>query len=264
MRCLCAGLVAGAVCTAFALSHVPSLTAQQTPAPKWSLVTLTTIKPDSRADYEAWQKDITAAYKKAEVPSRAVLQTMMGDLFEYISVSPLAHFADMDGASPVERALGKDGAAVFMKKGAPYVVSVRRMATLAMDDLSIRTKTPEMSPYAMVTSMHIIPGKASDFDAYMKNDYLPVMKKGEVKNFWVSRTVFGGDPNERVTARLMKNLAEIDAGPLTTKILGQEGARKLTSKTAGIVDAVQYRIVRYRPDLSYELGAGSQSTASLR
>src|SRR6478672_6820008 len=155
MRCMRAGFVAGVVCTAFAVSHVPSLQAQQTPAPKWSLVTLTTIKPDSRADYEAWVKELTAAYKKAEVPSRAVLQTMMGDVFEYISVSPLAHFADMDGASPGERALGKDGAAALMRKGAGYIVSVRRMATLAMDDLSIRTKTPEMSPYAMVTSMHL-------------------------------------------------------------------------------------------------------------
>ncbi len=248
-----AGFCAGAVCAMLAFSCIQSLTAQQQPAPKWSLVTITTIKPDSRADFEAWLKELNSASKKAEVPSRLVLQTVMGDLFEYISVSPLAHFADMDGASPVERALGKEAADSLMRKGAAYLLSARRVAAQDMDELSIRSETPESLPYTLLTSMHLTPGKTSEFDAWMKNDYLPVMKKGEVKTFWLSRMVLGGDPNERVTGRPLKNLAEIDAGPVATKVLGAEGARKLMAKTAGFIDSVQYRIVRVRPDLSYRL-----------
>lgn len=238
---------------AVALAGVQTLIAQSESAPRWSLVTITTIKPEMRAEYEAWQKQMTAAYKKAEVPSRAVLQTVMGDLFEYVTVTPLAHFADMDGASPVERALGKDEAAAFMRKGAIYITSAHRVATLALDDLSIRNQTSEPAPYSVVTSMRLVPGKSSEFDAWMKDEYTPAMKKAELKNFWVSQTVFGGDVNERVTVRPMKAMSEIDAGPLTRKALGVEGARKLMSRTAGIVESAQYRIVRYRPELSYEL-----------
>jgi hypothetical protein len=254
---------ASAALLAFALASVQTLLAQppSESTPKWSLVTLTTIKPEMRAEYEAWQKQMTAAYKKAEVPSRAVLQTVMGDLFEYVTVTPLAHFADMDGASPVERALGKDEAAAFMRKGAIYLTSARRIATLAHDELSIRNQTSEPAPYAVVTSMRLVPGKSTEFDAWMKDEYMPAMKKAELKNFWVSQTVFGGDPNERVTVRPMKAMSEIDAGPLTIKALGAEGARKLMSRSAGIVESVQFRIVRYRPELSYELSSQAPQKA---
>jgi hypothetical protein len=250
---------------ALALSAVSTVMAQS-PSPsnarKWSVVVIATIKPDMRSEFEAWQKEMTAAYKKADVPSRAVLQTVMGNLFEYISVVPLNHFADMDGASPVERALGKEEAAAFMRKGAMYVTSVHRLASSAMDDLSIRSQAPENAPFALVTSLHLVAGKSADYEAWMKNEYLPAVKKAEVKNFWVSRTVFGGDPNERVTVRLMKNMAEIDNGPVITKALGEEGARKLMSGATGIVGSVEYRIVQYRPDLSYDMTVQSAQTPS--
>jgi hypothetical protein len=99
---------------------------------------------------------------------------------------------------------------------------------------------------------HLVGGKSSEFEAWMKNEYLPAMKT-EVKNFWVSRTVFGGDPNERITVRIMKNMAELDAGPMINKGLGEEGARKLIARSSGIVDSVHYSVVHYRADLSYDM-----------
>src|SRR5438309_10251776 len=123
---------AGAIWVAFALSTAPAIMAQSTPAPEWSLVTITTVKPEMRSDYEAFQKEMSAAYKKAQVPSRAVLQTVMGNLLEYISVAPLAHFADMDGPSPVERALGKADAEGLIRKGVACTTSAHREASLAL------------------------------------------------------------------------------------------------------------------------------------
>jgi len=251
---------AGTVLVALALSTVPAIMAQSTPAPEWSLVTVTTIKPEMRSDYEAFQRDISAAYKKAQVPSRAVLQTMMGNVLEYVSVAPLAHLADMDGPSPVERALGKADAEGLMRKGVACVTSAHRMASLALNDMSIRTKTQEKSEYAMVTSYHLAAGKEAEFNAWMKNDYLPAMKKAEV-NFWVSQTVFGGEPNERIAVRLVKNMAEFDAGPVLTKALGQEGALKVRAKTAGIIDSVHYSVLHYRADLSYDTSAPQMASA---
>src|SRR3954453_860552 len=252
---------AGAIFVALTLSTLPAMRAQSTPAPEWSLVTLTTIKPEMRSDYEAFQKEMSAAYKKAEVPSRAVLQTVMGNVLEYVSVAPLAHFADMDGPSPVERALGKADADGLMRKGVACITSAHRMASLGLNDFSIRTKTQEKSEYAMVTSYHLAAGKEAEFNAWMKNDYLPAMKKAEVKNFWVSQTVFGGEPNERIAVRLVKNMAEFDAGPVLTKALGQEGALKVRAKTAGIIDSVHYSVLHYRADLSYDTSAPQMASA---
>ena len=246
---------AGALWAVLAVATVPAALAQSMPAPKWSVVTFTTVKPEMRSQYEAWQKEVTAAFRKADVPSRAVVQTLMGDLFEYISIYPISRFADLDGPSPIEHALGKEEAASLLQKGSQYLSSAHRIASLAIDDLSIRTQTPNPAPYAMVAIVRLVAGKDADFEAWMKDQYLPAMKKAELKNLWVSQTVFGGDPNERVAVRPMEKMAEIDAGPLTAKALGKEGARKLMSASAGIIDSVQYRVVRYRPDLSYNMTA---------
>src|SRR5690242_13289008 len=191
---------AGTVLTALALAIGPCLLAQsQTPqTPKWSVVTFTTIKPDMRAEFEAWQKELTAAYKKADVPSRAVVQTLLGDLFEYISISPISRFGDLDGPSPVERALGKEDSEKLMQKGRSLITSAHRITSASLDDLSIRTPTSEPAPYALVIIAQLAQQKNSEFESWAKDQYLPVLKKAEVKNFWISRTVFGGDPDERV------------------------------------------------------------------
>src|SRR6476646_6653714 len=165
-----------AVLVAAAFANLQTLKAQTESNPKWSVIVFTNIKPEMRADYEAWQKQMSAAYKKAEIPSRTVLQTMMGDLFEYISITPLAKFADMDGTPPVERALGKDQAAAFMRKGSAYITSAHRIATLDMDDLSIHSQS-DSGPYAVVTIMRLLPGKVPEFTTWMKDEYIPAVKK---------------------------------------------------------------------------------------
>ena len=50
---------------------------------------------------------------------------------------------------------------------------------------------------------------------------------------------------------MMKNLGEIDGGPLTTKILGADGAQALAAKAQGLTrGASQLTIMRLRPELS--------------
>jgi hypothetical protein len=123
--------------------------------------------------------------------------------------------------------------------------------------LSIMTSDSEPPALAMVTSVRLAPGRGQDFAAWVKDGYLPAAKKAEIKNIWVSASVHGGDPNERVIVRPIKSMAEFDAGPFTTKALGAGGARTLMSKQAGIVESVNYRVVRYRVDLSYRMSAPS-------
>jgi hypothetical protein len=213
---------------------------------------VTRVKPEARTEYEAVQKEISAAYKKAGVPFRAVLQTVFGDLQEYVSVTPISKFAEMDDTGPLERALGAEGALKLRRRGAAMTTEMRRMASLAMPDLSIRTPADKPMPYAMVTHLRLAAGRIADWTNYMRNDYLPVMKKGQVPNFWVSQTVFGVDGPHRVVVRPLAKLGQIDDGPIVQKILGAEGARNLQAKAAGLVASTEIVIVRYREDLSYE------------
>jgi hypothetical protein len=121
-----------------------------------------------------------------------------------------------------------------------------------MPEVSLRAPTAEPAPYAQVVTFMLAPGKAGEYQSYLKNDYLPMLRKGQVANFWVSRPIFGGEGMERVTVRPLKKLAEIDDGPIARRILGPEEAQKLTQKAAGLYQSVRSRIVRYRPELSYQ------------
>jgi hypothetical protein len=201
-------------------------------------------------EYEATMKEITAAYKKAGAAARVVVQTVLGDLMEYTSIVPLANFAEMDGPSPLVKALGEAGSQRLLKKSGAYLNSVHRVTALAMPDITIMDPTASPGEYAAVTIWRLFPGKGAEFTAFMKDDYLPAMRKAEVKNFWVSRPIFGGDLDERFTVRPMQKLAELDGGPLTTKALGAEKAQALNAKLSKIVESTHYSIVRVRPDLS--------------
>jgi hypothetical protein len=239
------------VCTVLMLSGLAPLLAQPSQSPPWTTITSYRIKPDMRTEFEAAQKEVTAAYKKANVPFRIVTQTVFGDLFEYTGITPLAKFADMDAASPLVRALGEEGSARLLRKTGAAVLSIQRVSSREIQGMAVRTPGTNETA-ALIVQYDLIPGKSAEFEAWMKNEYFPAMKKAEVKNFWVSQTVFGADPNERVSVRLLNNLAEIDAGPATQKALGVEGAAKMTAKTAGFVRAVHFSVVRYRADLSYQ------------
>ncbi|HEV2688822.1 MAG TPA: hypothetical protein VGV35_09715 [Bryobacteraceae bacterium] len=242
---------AGALLLALALA-IPSLSiAQQNPPPQWSMITSTQIKPEFRAEYEAIQKEITAAYKKSGVPSRIVAQITFGDVMEYVSIMPIAKFADLDGPSALAKALGGEAAAQKMlKRMAPYIVSVHRTADLAMPDVSIQTPA-DIGEWVQVADYQLLPGKAAEFSAFLKSDYLPAMKKAGVTNVFVSRPIFGGDSNHRTIVIPMKKMAEIDLGPATTRGLGAEGARGLNAKQATMVASVSRIIAHIRMDLSY-------------
>src|SRR5260370_26040102 len=98
-----------AVLTTLTIAIPPVSTGQTPPSPEWSVITTTQIRPEFRQEFEAVQKEISAAYKKADVPYRYVVQTILGDLEEYVSIAPLGKLAEMDGPSALVKAMGDAG-----------------------------------------------------------------------------------------------------------------------------------------------------------
>ena len=263
MRCL----RAAAISVALVVSNAPGLMAQQSGQPSkrhWSVITITSVKPGMQEQYEAGMKEVAAAFKKAGVPSRAVLQSVMGDAFEYVSVYPIASFAEYEARPfPAEQALGKEGWASLREKLVSCAASVHRLTAMELEEPKIQTEMKEPAPYGIVQFMRVAPGRGPEFESWLKNDYFPVMKKAEVKNLSVSRNIFGASPNEYVLVRVVDKLTEIDAGPPAAKVLGTEGMNKLMAKTAGLVVSSENRIYHYRSDLSYQTPP-NQTTASAR
>lgn len=236
--------------TVFALTlGLSNISIAQTPPPaqQWSVITTVQIKPEFRQEFEASQKEISAAYKKAAL-QRIVVETILGDVNEYIAIAPFTKFAEMDSPSLVSRPTTLPP--LLVKRASGYITSMSRVTYLDLPSISIRTDMDNPGEYAHVTMLHLAPGKAGEFTQFMKDDYLPAMRKADVANVWLSRPIFGGDLSDRVMVRPLHKLAELDGGPILTKALGAEVARQVNAKQSGIVESTHYAVVRVRPDLS--------------
>jgi hypothetical protein len=248
---------AGALLTLGSLALSP---AQDMPKPQWVLVTISKVKPDMRLQYEGYQKELSAAYKKANVPFRVVYQNVLGDLAEYSSVYPIPDFGSMEGDSPTVRALGKDQAAELTRKGSQYLMDLRRTALVMRPDLSVLEKAPRLLPYAVISRVTLAAGKQHNYDQWVQNELNPAMKMGGVTQIFTYQTIFGGGP-DYVSIAPIDKLAFIDAGHPAWKMEGgRAAAEKMFARTAGVVTSADSNIVRLRPDLGYFPGPPAPSS----
>jgi hypothetical protein len=206
------------------------------------------------AEFQNFMKDTTnPALKKGGLVWREVWQSTIagGDAFEYVMVSPVGKFAEYDGPGALEKGLGAQGFAAWQTKASSLVTNVRRFIVRTRNDLSFERQPAGPHKLAVVTSIHVAPNRNSEFENYIKNDYMPVMKQAQV-TYLVTQTIFGGDANEYVTLTMRDSFADLDKGPVLVQALGEEGAQKLLQKLpAGVVVHVERSLSRFMPELSF-------------
>lgn len=230
--------------------------AQAAPAemkPELLSITVVSVKPDMVADFQNFMVNETnPGLRKGGVKWRDVwVQTpLSGDAFEYTFVGPLDNFATLDGPSALEKGLGKDGFAAWLTKAGRLVTGVRRFVIRTRPDLSSLGKKTGPPKLAVATSIIVAPGHGQDFENYLKNDYLPVVKKTDA-TYLVAVTLFGGDVNEFHTLTMRDSFSELDKGPIANQVLGDEGAMKLMQKIpAGTIVHQERSLIRFVPELS--------------
>jgi hypothetical protein len=227
---------------------------QPTPQIQRSTVNVVRVKPDmvdAWIDFQA--KRTIPALQKAGVTQRDVYQSAVGPTFEFRLVTPVGKFADRDNPGPIERALGAAGAREYNDAYRKLIASAQTFVIQAIPDASF-DPNPDAAYKVLVLSLnHVAPGRNGDYLNLVRNDLLPVQKKGQVKRFTVSQVIFGGDPNEYRTATFMEKFADLDAGPAVVRVLGQDGAAKLLQKTAGIVMSVQRGVYVRNDALSFRV-----------
>ena len=222
--------------------------AQEQKGPQWSVVTVVHVKPGMTANYEAYQKEVSAAYKKAGL-SRMVVQTIVGNLNEYTSIVPLKKLADLSGDSPLDRAMGPEAAAALRQKRENLYDDVRRIVTVDRPDLSLHgAGRPGM--YALVVSIQTVPGRRTEHESAIKADVMPALKKVGFSNVWTSDTVFGGPANEQTVVIPLKDTGDLDQGPPLTRALGPEAAAKVEARLNAMTQSSEMRIMKVRPELS--------------
>ncbi len=241
----------GASALALAL-WLPALCLAQSapPAPARSHVVLVHVKPDMLNEWINLQKnELIPALKKAGVKTRTTYRTLLGNSYEFISVTPFDQFAQLDGQGPVVRALGAEGAAQLTAKLSKCTESRQVFISNPMPDLST-APAGELPAMGVFTRRRVAAGKMQDYQSFIKNEILPIYKKAEAR-YTVSRRGLGANSNDVVSITWLSKAADLDAGPLITRALGQEGAAKLAAKGAGLATLIE-TVVRQRvPELSY-------------
>ena len=251
--CCVASLILVAAHSHQILGQNPSPTPQAAPSPEFLSITVVSVKPEMVVEFQNFMKNTTnPALKKGGLKWREVWQSTgaAGDAFEYVLVTPLGKFAELDGPSALEKGLGAQGLPAWQAKAGSLVNSVRRFIIRTRPDLSFmaqRTGTPKL---AVINSIHVAVNRNDDFENFLKNDFVPVMKQAGV-TYLVSQTIFGGNGNEYMTLTMRDSFADLDKGPVHVQTLGAEGAQKLMQKLpAGAVVNLERSITRFVPELS--------------
>ena len=228
--------------------------AQSTPpAPVRSSVMYTQVKPEMLNEWMDLQKELNVMLKKVGIPRRTVLRPVFGNTYEFVSITPLESFAVMDDASRFTKAVGPEAFARWSEKSRKCINGSRTIVGTSIPELSIPPDSP--APVTTSNRVRVAPGKAQDYQNFIKNEVLPLYKKakaeGKVLGYSVSRRSFGSNNSEFTVTTYYSKFADLDGGPVLTRMLGQEGVAKLFAKSTGLSTTIETVVRRRVADLSY-------------
>jgi len=229
-------------------------------APQFLGINVVHVKPEMALEWEEFQKkEVMPTLQKGGIRQRDAWRTAVGEAFEVAFVTPMANLAARDEPSPIVKALGEEGARAYGTKNRRFIASSRSFIIRTRPDLSYQPTSNDPPKLAVLSSLSIAPGRITDYETHVKNDVLPIQKKAQSLGYLVSQTVFGGDGNEFVTLSLVNSFADLDKGPAAIRVLGPEGAAKLSAKAAGIITHTERIVIRYDPELSFKVATSTAS-----
>ena len=229
-------------------------------APQLLAVNVVHVKPELALEWEEFQKKETIpTLQKAGVRERDAWRTAIGEAYEVAFVTPMANLAVRDEPNPMVKALGEEGARAYAAKNRRFIASSRSFVIRTRPDLSYAPTSSEPPKLAVLSSLSIAPGRVTDYENHVKTDVLPIQKRAQSLGYLVSQTIFGGDGSEFVTLTLVNSFADLDKGPAAVRVLGAEGAAKLSAKSAGIISRTERIIIRYDPELSFKIASSTSA-----
>jgi hypothetical protein len=218
------------------------------------LVRITQLKPEMASEWLAIQKnEVNPALKKAGIASRTMLETVLGNPYEYASITPMGDYSELDADTPIVKALGKDGAARLLAKTRKCIDSQSVFVSTRVGELTSMPKTP--AAIWITARFRVTAGKNQDYENYLKTDIMPVYAKakaaGKIAGYSMARRGPGANTRDRTTVIYTNKVGDMEAGNALTQMLGQEAAAKLTAKGASLASIVEVVVRRRVPDLSY-------------
>ena len=226
-------------CATPASNSAPATTSsaatEQASAPRqryW--VTEVHVKPEMMNQYrELALKETLPAYQKAGYKQQSVWMTAtLGEAFEYIYFRPIESLQQFDEPSFITKALGEEGARKWFAKRGAMIVSSHSYIMQAHPEMSLVPNPNETPKLAFVVRQSIAPGRSTEYENYIKNDVLPIVKKASPRGFLFNKVTNGGDTEMYISAALQDSFADQEKW---TAALLKEGYGNVVAKRAGLV-----------------------------
>lgn len=213
------------------------------------VVAETQVKPGMMDAYlEFTRKETLAAFQKAGVKEFSYYtRANLGEGGMTASLRAIEDLKHFDEPGLFVKALGEAGAKAWAAKRAQFIVSTRSYIMQSRPELSHLPNPNEPAKLAFVARSSVAPGRTTDFENYIKNDTLPLIKRANPKAYFVGRVGLGGDSNEYHTVVLVDSFADYQRW---TEALQKEGYDKITPKVAGLVVQRESSVYRFVPELS--------------
>jgi len=221
------------------------------------------VKPEKISAAEAIIKKMADANRRNHGDTWVVLDTLYGELGTYYFISQRADYADIDKgsdafATALTKALGEQGAEKLETDWFSTVISARTEIRKRRTDLS-RKMPADAAAYAKLigtsrilrsTVVHVRPGRATDFESWLKEANEAGNRNKDAQPLLVSALADGGAGGTYYLSSPRAGLAGFDNNPTLRDILGDENFAKLQKAIAETVEGSSTMILHYRPDLS--------------
>jgi hypothetical protein len=242
-------------------AQAPAASATPPAAPVFVRLTIVEVRPDMVNDYVALQKSETIpALQKAGVAWRNAWRTgNFGSTFTVAYIAPQKSFASLDEPNPMLKALGEEAYRAYLAKASKLIVSQRVYALRDRPDLGLKTDGTPMAKLGVLASVEVVPGRNTEFETILKNEWTPALKKAGVANYAVSQVVFGGSAGAYYTFTPIENYAQLDKGHPITQSIGEAGMNKIVAKMANSTRSVERFIIRYDEELSFRTQQTSEA-----
>lgn len=237
----------GLALTALVWAVVPSQTLAQDDEPNWLNVRVIEVKPDRTGEWETLQKEMSAAMQKAG-SARSIWKVANGDVDVYhiVTMVPKMGEADQPGENPL-------GATRFAQWAAQVAQCVGRRQVLTLrnrPELSVPAKEGREPKLLMLSMRTVVPAKVRDYAGYLRDDYLPALKKSKRDGVYVHQVFAGGSPDTWVVASWIDSWGAFDTPHPVVTALGQDEARAIFDKGRSMVEGRERVVLSYRADLS--------------
>jgi hypothetical protein len=254
-RRLSIGLICAALLAMLCVAGLDRSSAQTANTkPRIGFVNELTIKSGMMPEYLEWSlKEARPLYLKAGIKEAYFFTTLYGDRRLATLIEIHDSFAALkERNAAFEKNNSPEALAAWRQGAGRYIENVRTIISETRPELSWRNpKRQEMAPYYVLLRRWIAPFREPDYENYLKNEFLPLLKKADGPGIAVGRFRFGGESGVYNVLTPIYDLADFDGPNQVQKSIGQEAYRKLQQKAlTGIVVRSETRVLQLRPELS--------------